>query len=80
MPTTQERVLKITAEQLGVAPETVKLDSRFVGDLGGDSLDVVELCMALEDEFDVEIPDNEASQIHTPADAIAWLERQPAKA
>lgn len=59
----QERVKKIIIEQLGVKEEEVKNESSFVDDLGADSLDTVELVMALEEEFDTEIPDEEAEKI-----------------
>ena len=60
MATIEERVIKIAVEQLGVKPEDVSPDSSFVNDLGADSLDTVELVMALEEEFETEIPDEEA--------------------
>ena len=59
----EQRVKKIVAEQLGVAEADIKNESSFVDDLGADSLDTVELVMALEDEFDIEIPDEEAEKI-----------------
>ncbi len=62
MSTIEERVKKITIEQLGVSEAEVKTDSSFVDDLGADSLDTVELVMALEEEFDTEIPDEEAEK------------------
>src|SRR5690554_7613875 len=61
----EERVKKIVAEQLGVKEEDVKADASFVEDLGADSLDTVELVMALEEEFETEIPDEEAEKITT---------------
>lgn len=61
----EQRVKKIVAEQLGIAAADVKNDSSFVDDLGADSLDTVELVMALEDEFEMEIPDEEAEKITT---------------
>ncbi|MBB4814830.1 MULTISPECIES: acyl carrier protein [Pseudomonas] len=59
----EQRVKKIVAEQLGVAEADIKNESSFVDDLGADSLDTVELVMALEDEFEIEIPDEEAEKI-----------------
>ncbi|MFC3031189.1 acyl carrier protein [Pseudoalteromonas fenneropenaei] len=69
----QERVKKIIVEQLGVKEEEVKLESSFVDDLGADSLDTVELVMALEEEFDTEIPDEEAEKITTVQAAIDYV-------
>ena len=68
MSTVEERVKKLICEQLGVKEEEVKDDASFVDDLGADSLDTVELVMALEEEFDCEIPDEEVDDI-TPNDA-----------
>ena len=69
-----ERVREVVAEQLGCDTEDVKEDSKFVEDLGADSLDVVELVMALEEEFDIEIPDEDAESILTVKDVIKYLE------
>lgn len=68
-----EKVKKIIAEQLGVEEEEVAMESSFVDDLGADSLDIVELIMALEEEFDLEIPDNEAEKIATVGDAVDYI-------
>ena len=65
MSNIEERVKKIIVEQLGVKEEEVKPEASFVDDLGADSLDTVELVMALEEEFDTEIPDEEAEKITT---------------
>ena len=69
----QERVKKIIIEQLGVKEEEVKNESSFVDDLGADSLDTVELVMALEEEFDTEIPDEEAEKITSVQEAIDYV-------
>jgi len=66
----EERVKKIVIEQLGVKEEDVVAEASFVDDLGADSLDTVELVMALEEEFDIEIPDDQAEKIATLQDAI----------
>ena len=70
----EERVRKIVCEQLGVKHEEVLLESSFVNDLGADSLDTVELVMALEEEFETEIPDEEAEKITTVSQAIDYIE------
>ena len=69
----QERVKKIIIEQLGVKEEEVTADASFIDDLGADSLDTVELVMALEEEFDCEIPDEEAEKITTVQLAIDYI-------
>ena len=68
----EQRVKKIVAEQLGVAEDEIKLESSFVDDLGADSLDTVELVMALEDEFEIEIPDEQAEKITTVKQAVDY--------
>ena len=72
MSTIEERVKKIVAEQLGVKEEEVVNTASFVEDLGADSLDTVELVMALEDEFEMEIPDEQAEKITTVKQAIDY--------
>ena len=76
----QERVFGIVAEQLNVKKEDIKLDSSFVDDLGADSLDTVELVMALEEEFEAEIPDEDAEKIVTVQDAINYVQARAEKA
>jgi len=73
MSTVDERVKKIVVEQLGVKEEEVNEESSFVDDLGADSLDTVELVMALEEEFGCEIPDEEAEKIQTVQQAINYI-------
>ncbi|MDQ8036012.1 MAG: acyl carrier protein [Pedobacter sp.] len=73
MSTIEERVKKIVAEQLGVKLEDVTNEASFVDDLGADSLDTVELVMALEEEFELEIPDEEAEKISTVQNAIDYI-------
>ncbi|HUH41617.1 MAG: acyl carrier protein [Sulfurimonas sp.] len=64
----------VVVEQLSVSADEVKEDSKFVEDLGADSLDVVELVMALEEKFDIEIPDDEAEKIRTVKDVVNYIE------
>ena len=73
MSTIEERVKKIIVEQLGIQESEVKEEASFVDDLGADSLDTVELVMALEEEFDTEIPDEEAEKITTVKAAIDYV-------
>ncbi|NLV37488.1 MAG: acyl carrier protein [Clostridiaceae bacterium] len=68
-----EKVKKIIVEQLGVEDEEVTMESSFIDDLGADSLDIVELIMALEEEFDIEIPDSEAEKIATVGNAVDYI-------
>lgn len=74
MSSVEERVKKIVVEQLGVSEDQVTPEASFVDDLGADSLDTVELVMALEEEFDTEIPDDKAEAIATVKDAVAYIE------
>ena len=74
MATTFERVQSIVAEQLGVEPEKVVPEAEFEADLNADSLDLVELIMSLEEEFGVEISDEEAEKIRKVSDAIDYIE------
>lgn len=73
MSNIEERVKKIIMEQLGVKEEQVKPEASFVDDLGADSLDTVELVMALEEEFECEIPDEEAEKITTVQQAVDYI-------
>ncbi|MCD6526774.1 MAG: acyl carrier protein [Desulfuromonas sp.] len=73
MASTEERVKKIVAEQLGVEEEQVTPEASFMDDLGADSLDTVELVMALEEEFDIEISDEDAEKIQTVKDATSYV-------
>jgi len=66
----KQRIIKVTCEQLGVEPEAVTDTANFLSDLGADSLDTVELVMAFEEEFELEIPDNIAEQIKTVKDVF----------
>jgi len=74
MSSIEERVRKIVIDQLGVTEDQVTLEASFVDDLGADSLDTVELVMALEEEFDAEIPDDQAEAITTVKQAVAFIE------
>lgn len=74
MENIEQRVKKIVAEQLGVNDADVKNDSSFVNDLGADSLDTVELVMALEEEFETEIPDEDAEKITTVQQAVDYIQ------
>jgi acyl carrier protein len=71
---TPEKVKSIISEQLGVKPEEVTPEAKFIDDLGADSLDTVELVMALEEEFGIEIPDEEAEKLITVGDALRYIE------
>lgn len=68
-----EKIKKIIVEQLGADEDEVTMEASFIDDLGADSLDIVELIMALEEEFDIEIPDSEAEKITTVASAIDYI-------
>lgn len=72
----QDKITEIIVEQLGVKPEEVTPEASFVDDLGADSLDTVELVMALEEEFGIEIPDEDAEKIQTVGDAIRYIEEK----
>ncbi len=68
-----EKVKKLVVEQLGVEEDDIAMESSFIDDLGADSLDIVELIMALEEEFSLEIPDTEAEKITTVGDAVEYI-------
>ncbi|MFS0574258.1 acyl carrier protein [Sporosarcina sp. 179-K 3D1 HS] len=74
MSTVLERVTKVVVDRLGVDESEVKVEASFREDLGADSLDVVELVMELEDEFDMEISDDDAEKISTVGDAVTYIE------
>jgi acyl carrier protein len=69
----EQKVKNIIADQLGVGEDEIKITSSFIEDLGADSLDIVELVMAMEEEFEVEIPDEEAENIKTVQDAVNYV-------
>lgn len=75
MATVLERVTKVIVDRLGVEESEVKPEASFTGDLGADSLDVVELVMELEDEFDMEISDEDAEGMATVGDAVTYIEK-----
>ena len=74
MASVEERVIDIVAEQLGVSKEQINRETSFVNDLGADSLDTVELVMALEEEFGNEIPDEQAEKLQSVGDVIKYIE------
>jgi len=78
MSDTAERVKKIVVEHLGVEAEKVTDNASFIDDLGADSLDTVELVMAFEEEFDIEIPDDAAEHIQTVGDAVKFISEKTA--
>ncbi|MGA1195665.1 MAG: acyl carrier protein [Candidatus Latescibacterota bacterium] len=69
----QQKVIDLIVDQLGVDADSVKEEAHFIDDLGADSLDTVELVMAFEEEFDIEIPDEDAEKLETVGDAIKYL-------
>ncbi len=74
--TTFDKVKEITVEQLSVEEADITMDSTFIDDLGADSLDIVELIMAFEEEFNIEIPDEVAEKIKTVKDAVEYIEKE----
>jgi len=79
MEVSQDKIRQIIADQLGVKKEEVTDNAKFVDDLGADSLDTVELVMALEEEFGIEIPDEDAEKLVTVGDALRYIEEKAAK-
>ncbi len=75
----ENRVRKIIVDQLGVGDEEVKSEASFVDDLGADSLDTVEMVMAFEEEFNIEIPDEDAEKIKSVQDAVDYIEKKSGK-
>ena len=73
-----DEVKEVIAEQLNVSEDEIKMESNFVEDLGADSLDVVELVMALEEKFEIEIPDSDAEKIATVKDVVEYIEKAKA--
>jgi acyl carrier protein len=73
---TEEKVKEIVVEQLGVSPDEVVLEASFIDDLGADSLDIVELVMAIEEEYGIEIPDDDAEKIQTIGDAVRYIDER----
>ena len=76
---TFEKVRDITVEQLSVDADEVKMESAFIDDLGADSLDIVELIMAFEEEFNIEIPDEAAEKIKTVQDVVTYIDQHKDK-
>ncbi len=72
----EERVIEIVCEQMGASREKITAETTFINDLGADSLDTVELVMELEDEFDMNIPDDEAEKLQTVGQAIDYIQSQ----
>jgi acyl carrier protein len=79
VPSVEERVIEIVCENLGVNKEQVTRNTSFIEDVGADSLDIVELVMELEEEFDIQIPDEQAEKIKTVGEAIDYIERELGK-
>ncbi len=75
----QQKVIDLIVDQLGVDADSVTLDANFIDDLGADSLDTVELVMAFEEEFDTEIPDEDAEKLEAVSDAINYLNKKLAE-
>ena len=80
MSTIEERVKKVVVDQLDIKEEEATMEASFVDDLGADALDTVELVMALEEEFDTEIPDEEAEKIRTIQQAVDYIKKHPTEA
>ena len=80
MSTIEERVKKVVVDQLDIKEEEATMEASFVDDLGADSLDTVELVMALEEEFDTEIPDEKEEKIRTIQQAVDYIKKHPTEA
>ncbi len=78
MDPVDKKVVEIVSEQLGVAADQIKMETSFVNDLGADSLDTVELVMEFEDEFDINIPDEDAEKIQTVGEAVKYIKEHAA--
>ena len=76
----EEKVRSIIVDQLGVESDKVTADAKFIEDLGADSLDTVELVMAFEENFDIEVPDEEAEKLQSVADVVAYIEKEIGRA
>ena len=76
MSATEDRVAEIIVEQLGITRGEIVPEASFIDDLGADSLDIVELVMAMEETFDIEIPDDDAEKIHTIGDAFSYVKER----
>ena len=72
-PSVEERVIKIVCDQMGTTPDKITKETSFINDLGADSLDTVELVMEFEDEFEINIPDEDAEKIMTVGDAVKYI-------
>jgi acyl carrier protein len=79
VPSVEERVMEIVSENLGVSKDQLTRQTTFQEDLGADSLDIVELVMEMEEEFEITIPDDQAEKIKTVGEAIEYIERERAK-
>jgi len=75
----EERVVEIVSENLGVSKDSVSRGTRFIEDIGADSLDIVELVMELEEEFEITIPDEQAEKIKTVGEAVDYIEKEQGK-
>jgi acyl carrier protein len=79
VPSTEDRVIEIVCENLGVSKEQVSRSTNFIEDIGADSLDIVELVMELEEEFEITIPDEQAEKIKTVGEAIDYIDKELGK-
>lgn len=79
MEAVEKKVVEIVSEQLGVSADQITMQTSFVNDLGADSLDIVELVMEFEDEFDINIPDEDAEKIQNVGEAVKYIQEHAAK-